>query len=530
MRLIVKFSWICGFPFCIAVMAHSQAVNVRGKITGASNAPVANATVELLKGKQKTTSGADGAYVLTGSTSVFRSEDGSLEKFRLEHGALHLHLVETSPIRIEIFDAKGNLLDRALLENVGAGSYRFDLAGRVPANRNAIVKASIGKESKSFPFHAPNQAANHTPSQAAGKDAARTNAAAAITSVTSFASAASNPAGALAKASAVVDTLKVSASGFPVKNVPITSYDTTVDVALGGGNDRWGGPGNPAGPSAGCGKPLGALKSGKTTITTGGVQREFIIDIPADYKPGNPYRLFFCFHWYGGSDDSIASGQVEFGRGGGPANYAYYGLKPLAAQANDPAIFIAPQGLNNGWGGAEKDHAFFDDMLALAKGNLCIDTTRVFATGFSFGSMFSYSLSTNHQKQLRAAVGIAPANWNIWLPTPLSREPIAWMQTTGLSDESCKWINDASKELGAKFIGLQRGKDNGCAAAADIPTTTVGSKTHSCYDFAGCRPGYPVKVCTFDGAHIANVGDGGTSNVGKDSWIPKESWKFFTQF
>jgi poly(3-hydroxybutyrate) depolymerase len=169
-------------------------------------------------------------------------------------------------------------------------------------------------------------------------------------------------------------------------------------------------------------------------------------------------------------------------------------------------------------------------MLALAKGNLCVDTTRVFATGFSFGSMFSYSLTVNHQKQLRAAVGIAPANWNIWLPTPPSREPIAWMQTTGLSDESCKWINDAGKELGAKFIGLQRGKDNGCIVPSDIPTTTVGSKAHVCYDFAGCKSGYPVKVCTFDGAHIANVGDGGTGNVGKDSWVPKESWKFFTQF
>jgi poly(3-hydroxybutyrate) depolymerase len=380
------------------------------------------------------------------------------------------------------------------------------------------VKASIGGESKSFPYLAPSP-------EAIRSNGSRTEGSATLTSQT---------LGALAKVSAVIDTLKVTATGFAAKSIPITSYDTTVNVALSssnsGGDDRWGGPGNVAGPSAGCGKPLGTLKSGKTTITTGGAQRQYIIDIPSDYKPDRPYRLFFCFHWYGGSADSIASGQAEFGRGGGPANYAYYGLKPLALAANDPAIFVAPQGLNNGWGGEAKDHAFFDDMLALFKSNLCVDTTRVFATGFSFGSMFSYSLSTNHQKQLRAAVGIAPANWNIWIPTPMSREPIAWMQTTGMSDQSCKWINNASVEEGAKFIGLQRGKDNGCTVPNDIPTTTVGSKTHTCYDFAGCKSGYPVKVCTFDGGHIANVGDGGTSNVGKDSWIPKESWKFFTQF
>jgi hypothetical protein len=104
------------------------------------------------------------------------------------------------------------------------------------------------------------------------------------------------------------------------------------------------------------------------------------------------------------------------------------------------------------------------------------------------------------------------------------------MQTTGMSDPNCKWINDASQQLGAKFIGLQRGQDNGCTVPADIPTTTVGSKTHLCYDFSGCKRGYPIKVCTFDGPHEASVGDGGTGNAGKDSWIPPESWKFFTQF
>jgi hypothetical protein len=65
---------------------------------------------------------------------------------------------------------------------------------------------------------------------------------------------------------------------------------------------------------------------------------------------------------------------------------------------------------------------------------------------------------------------------------------------------------------------------------ADIPSPTVGSKTYPRYGFSGCKQGYPVKVCTFDGARIANVGDGGTGNVGKDSGIPPEPWKFFTRF
>ncbi len=497
-----------GFPFFMVALIHAQAINVRGTITDASNQPVANANVELLHAQQKALSGADGSYVLNTTTRILPTAPDESAKIRIYRGALELALVRSAPIRVEIVNARGKVLDQVFLEKPMPGSYRFDLAGRFPANNLLIVKASVGTETKSFPYFAP------IPDGW-------------ITRASVDFSPKAGPL--LAKVSAIVDTLKVSASGYAAKSVEISSYDTTVNVTLTAA-DRWGGPGNPAGPSAGCGKPIASLKTGHNQITSSGTQRDFIIDIPTDYKPDHPYRLFFCFHWYGGTDDSIASGQVEFGPGGGPDNYAYYGLKPLALKANDPAIFIAPQGVNNGWGGGQTDHTFFDDMLALVKDNLCIDTTRVFATGFSFGGMFTYSLSTDHQKQIRAAVGIAPANWNIWLPSPLPRDPIAWMQTTGMSDPNCKWIYDSTQQLGSKYIALQRGQDNGCVVPADIPTTTVGSKTHVCYDFAGCKQGYPVKACTFDGPHEASVGDGGTGNVGKDSWIPPESWKFFTQF
>ena len=49
---------------------------------------------------------------------------------------------------------------------------------------------------------------------------------------------------------------------------------------------------------------------------------------------------------------------------------------------------------------------------------------------------------------------------------------------------------------------------------------------HVCYDFDGCKPGYPVKVCTFNGPHTNTTRDPG-SNV---NWIGVESWKFFMQF
>jgi poly(3-hydroxybutyrate) depolymerase len=270
--------------------------------------------------------------------------------------------------------------------------------------------------------------------------------------------------------------------------------------------DLWGGLKNPPRKSDGCGKAA-AVASGKKTIMSGGKERAYIIDVPADYDPNKPYRLFYASHGLGGRAEDVAG-------------WNYFDLKREATAAKAPAVFIAPQGIDGRWG--EADHLLFDDITSFAKNNLCIDTTRVFVTGMSFGGMITYSLSTNHQKRFRAGVALAPANYNIWLPNPKQREPIAWMHTTGMGDTTCPW--DAGNNRGSRYIALEKAADNGCKLPASIPTWQTGK--HLCYDFEGCRPGYPVKACTFDGGHVQSNADPGTST----NWIAKESWNFFAQF
>ena len=174
----------------------------------------------------------------------------------------------------------------------------------------------------------------------------------------------------------------------------------------GGSGDYWGGLKNPPRKSAGCDKPA-TITNGNKTIMSGGMQRTFIIDIPADYDPAKPYRLFYVSHGQGGRADDVA----------GFLNW--FGVKAQATAAKEPAVFIAGQGLNNTWG--QPDHVFFDDVTTFAKNGLCIDTTRVFVTGMSMGGMYTYSLSTDRQKAFRAGVGLAPTNFVIWLPNPKLR-------------------------------------------------------------------------------------------------------------
>jgi len=242
------------------------------------------------------------------------------------------------------------------------------------------------------------------------------------------------------------------------------------------------------------------MTTGSKTIMSSGDSRHYNITLPANYDMNKAYRVIYASHGLGGNGNDITSEN-------------YYGLKNVADAANDPAIFIAPSGLNGAWG--EKDHPLFDGILALVKQSLCIDTSRVFVTGFSFGGMYSYSLSLNHQKDIRAAIGMGPANYNIWLP-PKTHEPIAWMQTTGMSDGTTPWVQGNSTTRGAKYIAIEHATDNGCTVPAVIPTWQSGGTL--CYDFDGCDAGYPVKACTFNGGHSLPQN------------ISNLVWSFITQF
>lgn len=313
----------------------------------------------------------------------------------------------------------------------------------------------------------------------------------------------------LARISAINDTLKVIATNYNAKSVAITSYEQQLDIILGTIEN--------VGRSSGCGKDLSSLKSGTHKITSAGLSREYIIDIPANYDKNKPYRLIFGMHCMGSNMQGVVGDK-------------YYQLKRIADSTKTPCIFVAPQGYsdNSPWRtGDNKDHIFFDDMHKLFKEDLCIDTTRVFSCGFSFGSMFTYSLSTSHQNQLRAVACYSPANYNIYLPTN-THLPIAYMSTTGLDDNLCPW--DGGNNQGAKYAAIGHANDNGCEVPANIPTTTKGSRNHLCYDVPGCDDKYPVKICTFDGGHQAGHMDGVSGDNSSRSWIPIETWNFFMQF
>jgi poly(3-hydroxybutyrate) depolymerase len=262
-----------------------------------------------------------------------------------------------------------------------------------------------------------------------------------------------------------------------------------------------------AAATPGCGTTP-TLRSGTHTIQSGGKSRSFVLSVPDDYNNTHQHRLVFGFHWLGGTMDQVAGG------GSDGDVYAHYGLRRLA---NNTAIFVAPQGLGNGWANTNgEDLTFFDDMTKRIEDDLCVDTTQRFALGFSYGGAMSYAIACARPTVIRAVAVIGA-------PRELSgcaggTQPVAYLGIHGVSDNIA-----SGRALRDRFV-----RNNGCTAQ-NPPEPARGSNTHISTAYSGCRAGYPVVWAPFDGGHQQGPVDGCAGcESGARSWVKGEVWKFFT--
>jgi poly(3-hydroxybutyrate) depolymerase len=485
---------ILSIIFLIGLSANAQTINLKGVVSNSGGKPISGAIVSLARQKLKDTTGADGKYTFV-STAIKQlpAVVPQGNDISINNDILQFTLNSQLPMKVEIFDLKGNLVRQVINMSAAAGKYHFDISKNCQASEVLVIKAAIGLTEISFKYM-PLNGGRHAFSPLN------------VTSVTSGISG-------LVAAAAVVDTLTASATGFQSKSVALTSLNQELNFTL----DSTGGKNAPV-PSTGCGKTLGSInKSGRYHISSSGGRGDYFIDIPQNYDKDKPYRLIFGMHCMGGSAARVAAAD------NGDDLSAFYSMKTQAEKDNIQCIYVAPQGDDGGTWNGNNDSKFFQDIFNLVKGNLCIDTTRVFVCGFSFGAMFSYHLSLAFPNQLRAVACYAPANWNFDQPTN-RHIPVAYFQTTGTEDGLCSWINNDGAKLGGKYCLLQHAEDNGCKTNITIQLANSGK--HVITEFTGCKDGYPVRFGSFKAGHQCMHSDPGSSV----NWIEVETWQFFKQF
>jgi polyhydroxybutyrate depolymerase len=139
-------------------------------------------------------------------------------------------------------------------------------------------------------------------------------------------------------------------------------------------------------------------------LSIDGVEREALVFPPSRNPVGAKAPLVFAFHWHGGSAEEAASTML------------FQSLWPEAIvvymQGLPTRIYVDPLGLGTGWQQepnqfGDRDLKFFDAVLVTLRAKFPVDDTRIYATGFSNGGIFTYLLWGTRGKIFAAFAPVA---------------------------------------------------------------------------------------------------------------------------
>lgn len=215
-------------------------------------------------------------------------------------------------------------------------------------------------------------------------------------------------------------------------STPVVPSPTSTEVATGTSSPTT----TPVASSPGCGMPS-PISPGVTAEQTVAVDpqvelgystRTYLLHVPTDYQPQLPLPLVLMFHGRG-SNAAEAEG--------------YTGFSQLAER--ERFLVVYPQGLQNPSGETFWDSfdpptagvdevAFVNHMLDDLEQKLCIDTNRIYATGFSNGGNMTGMLACRMAGRIAAFAPVA-GNFFDFRQGCHPGRPVALLNSHGTADD-----------------------------------------------------------------------------------------------
>jgi polyhydroxybutyrate depolymerase len=172
-------------------------------------------------------------------------------------------------------------------------------------------------------------------------------------------------------------------------------------------------------------------------ITVNGLERTYIVHVPATYRPQTPLPLVIMLHGGGGTARAamwVTGWAVKADKEG------FLAVFPNA-MARDPARRSSfagnPQLWNDGSDGfyrgrkAPDDVGFIAAMLDDLAARFTVDERQVFLTGFSNGASMSFRVGAELSDRIAATAPVAGA---LWFGPPKFRHPVSMCYITGTAD------------------------------------------------------------------------------------------------
>ena len=281
-----------------------------------------------------------------------------------------------------------------------------------------------------------------------------------------------------------------------------------------------------------CGRRVGMRGKTNRTIQAAGLDRTYIVYLPAGVDPATPVPLVFVHHGYTMS----AQAMYEI------TNYAALADSEHVAVAfpdgqGGPDSFGAPWNVGTNVcpasGGGTPPHATGDDfaMLDAIKADIsldqCLDDAHVFVTGFSMGGYFSHHAGCMRD-DIRAVAPHSGGTHSLATCTTQHKPIIIFhgaadtIVPIGCDDPA------ALQPLGVTASATAWAAKNGCATTTS-PRLVQGG---TCLYYDACPADGQVALCTFPGMAHCWAGGSSASVFACPSYADATAleWSFFKQY
>jgi poly(3-hydroxybutyrate) depolymerase len=215
------------------------------------------------------------------------------------------------------------------------------------------------------------------------------------------------------------------------------------------------------------------------TLQVNGATRTFEVYTPADYDNTRSYPLVVALH------------------GGGGTGAGFQRDSGLDSAVGSDAIVVYPDGLPEFAGGSTvfildpvgEGFAFIDALLTHLQDGLCVDRSRIFATGWSMGGFMTNSLGCYRSDVFAGIASVSggvPGDKPPAPPYPTCEGQVPAMFIHGTSDRIIPV--SFGEEMRDIFVA-----NNGCAS------TSAGVEPPPCVAYDACTQ--PTLWCGYDGGH-----------------------------
>jgi polyhydroxybutyrate depolymerase len=231
--------------------------------------------------------------------------------------------------------------------------------------------------------------------------------------------------------------------------------------------------------SQGCGSSTIGPGEENVTTTSGGVERSYIRHVPPQHDGKTPLPLIVSIHGLG-EGAALHTRTTQWG--------------PRADHNGFIAVF--PQGINSRWNPSigSPDLAFIGDLLDDVETTLCVNTNRVYVTGYSLGGFMTSAIACVYADRIAAVAPVAGLfNPNGCAPSG----PVPVLTFHGTADNWVPYVRFGIEHNVATWA--QRNGCEGSPAATSVPGDDVVQITKFTYP---CPKGAEVQFYRItDGGH-----------------------------